>query len=94
MPTNDMPVVFLNPFNGKLDLMPVEMVNAYAPYTGLSLEGAARVAAIRDDEAATNLLLSVILDEHESEYAQVITPPEFSEGTAHDVLSVEPPALR
>lgn len=53
--------VFLNPITGKVEVMPIAMIGAYVPHAEhLRLEEAARVAAIRDDEAATNLLLSVI----------------------------------
>ena len=44
-----------------MDCMPLEMLGAYLPYgSHLKLEEAARVAAIRDDEAAANLALSAI----------------------------------
>lgn len=53
-------VVFINPITDKIETMPVAMIGAYVPdATHLCLEEAARVAAIRDDEAATNLLLSI-----------------------------------
>ena len=53
------PVMFLNPFNGRVDTMPVEMIGAYFPNgTELRLEEAARVACIRDTEAGVNLLES------------------------------------
>jgi len=58
-------VVFQNPITGRIEQMPVAMVRAYVEthmdfYTGLDLQKAAEVAAIRDDEAAQNLLLSVV----------------------------------
>jgi hypothetical protein len=66
--------------------MPVEMIAAYVPFaTFLRLEEAAKVAAIRDDEAATNLKLSAL----DTEY-QGATP----EGAGYDILAVEPPSLR
>lgn len=75
--------ILKNPVNVDLEQMPVAMVNAYVPYApGLRLEEAARVAAIRDDEAATNLLLS-INTEHQTE-----------EGAGFDRLAVEAPSLR
>ena len=53
-------VVFLNPITKLPSAMPVEMIAAYVPFASdLHLEEATKVAAIRDDEAATNLLLSV-----------------------------------
>lgn len=79
-------VLFIDPITGRVAAMPVEMVTAYVPFASdLKLEEAAKLAAIRDDEAATNLLLSVT-----TEY-QAETSPE---GTSHDRLSVEAPSLR
>lgn len=92
---DDAPVVYTDPITDEIELMPVEMITAYVPYASfLRPEEAAKVAAIRDDEAATNLLLSVILDEHDTEYQRVITPPELSDGVSFDRLGVEPPSLR
>jgi hypothetical protein len=55
------PAVFQNPITGQVEIMPVEMIGAYVPHMDhLNLEEAAKVAAIRDEEAATNLLLSVV----------------------------------
>lgn len=55
------PIAFRDPYHGQITTMPVEMVSAYVPYAfELDLEGAARVAAIRDAESATNLLLSIV----------------------------------
>ena len=54
------PVVYRNPFTSVITTMPAAMINAYVPYAQhLNLEEAARVASIRDDDAATNFLLSV-----------------------------------
>lgn len=79
------PVVFLHPINGHIDNMPIEMIAAYVPFAShLRLEEAARVACIRDEEAAVNLLESVT-----EQYSVSI-----SEGCGFDVLSVEPPSLR
>ena len=79
---------FFNPMTDHLDIMPVEMITAYVPFaTYLHLEEAARVAAIRDDEAATNLLLSM---DNDTEYLTLNLP----EGCGFDLLSVEPPSLR
>jgi len=79
------PVAFINPFNHRIELMPVEMISAYFPNdTVLYLEEAARVACVRDEEAAVNLLAS-------------FTEPysvSILEGCGHDELSVEPPSLR
>ena len=59
MVLNAMPVMFIDPFNGLVDTMPVEMIAAYVPFaTHLRLEEAARVACVRDKEGATNLLES------------------------------------
>lgn len=72
------PVVFINPITDKIEVMPVEMICAYVAFpSDLNLEEAARVAAIRDDEAATNLLLSMDID---TEYQ--------TEGTETDRLAV------
>ena len=58
-------VILKNPCTGELEQMPVAMVAAYMPYASyLHLEEAARVAAIRDDEAAVNLQLSCIDTEY------------------------------
>jgi hypothetical protein len=79
-------VPFINPFTGAFEKMPVEMIAAYCSYASfLRLEEAAKVAAIRDDEAATNLKLSCI----DTEYLGAIP-----EGAGFDILSVEPPSLR
>lgn len=77
---------FISPITQKLEIMPVAMITAYVPFAShLHLEEAAKVAAIRDDEAATNLLLSM-----DTEYLSEILP----EGTFTDILAVEPPSLR
>ena len=56
-----MDVIFVNPITNKIEIMPVAMIGAYVQHAEhLHLEEAAKIAAIRDDEAATNLLLSVI----------------------------------
>ena len=73
-------VILKNPVTRKLEQIPVAMIAAYVPFASfLHLEEAARVAAIRDDEAATNLLLSM-----DTEYLS----DQFSEGTGYDRLSV------
>jgi hypothetical protein len=80
-------VLFIHPITNRIAAMPVEMITAYVPYASdLHLEEAAKVAAIRDDEAATNLLLSIVLDEHDTEYQEVIALPE---GPSSDVLTAE-----
>lgn len=85
-------VVLKNPCTGALEQMPVAMVNAYVPFaTDLHLEDAARVAAIRDDESACNLLLSIVSVQHPealNEFEKIV------DGTAFDRLAVEPPSLR
>ena len=54
------PVVFVNPITNMIDVMPMEMIEAYTPYMEhLNLQDAARVAAIRDIDAANELLLSI-----------------------------------
>ena len=55
------PVVFMDPFTDAIATMPVEMISAYAPFPAehLHLEEAAIVAAVRDTDEATNLLLSI-----------------------------------
>ena len=85
MMTSAVPVVFINPFNAAIEYMPIEMIGAYFPNgTMLCLEEAAKVACIRDNEAAVNLM------------ASIAEPYSVSnlEGTGFDVLSVEPPSLR
>ena len=55
------PVLFLNPRTKLVDAMPLEMVQAYLPNgTDLNLEDAARVAFCRDEDAAVNLLDSIV----------------------------------
>ena len=77
---DEAPVIYTDPITDEIELMPIEMIAAYVPFsTYLRLEEAAKVAAIRDDEAATNLLLSM-----DTEYLS----DQFSEGTGYDRLSV------
>jgi len=76
------PVPFVDPFTQAIGAMPLEMVNAYVPYAPyLLLEEAAKVAAIRDEDEANSLLLSIRLS-------------PIPEGCTTDELSVEPPSLR
>lgn len=69
---NAAPVVFVNPITGMVDVMPMEMITAYVPHMTIGaqdkfgfevqtidLQDAARVAAIRDTDAANELLLSI-----------------------------------
>jgi len=71
-------VVFVNPMTGKIETMPAEMIAAYVvDATHLHLEEAAKVAAIRDEEAAMSLLLSM-----DTEYLMK------EEGSGFDRLSV------
>jgi len=78
-------VIFVNPITEKIEQMPLQMVCAYVPYVSyLDLETAAKVAAIRDEEAATNLLLSAA-----ERYSVSV-----SEGCELDILAIEPPSLR
>lgn len=80
------PVPFVNPITNTVDMMPLEMVQAYAPYAPyMRLEEAAKVAAIRDEENANTLLLSI-------RNVNLFVP--ITEGCGHDELSVEPPSLR
>lgn len=61
MVVSAMPVIFLNPRTNLVDAMPLAMVKAYLPNgTDLNLEDAARVAFVRDEEAAVNLLDSIV----------------------------------
>ncbi len=54
------PVAFINPFSGRVDQMPLEMITAYVyDFSFLYLEEAARVACIRNNDAAANLLESI-----------------------------------
>ena len=79
---------FIDPFTSHLAVMPMAMITAYVPFASfLHLEEAAKIAAIRDDEAAANLLLSMDID---TEYLSLTVP----EGAGYDRLSVEPPSLR
>jgi hypothetical protein len=84
-------ITYSNPFTGKMAQMPVAMVQAYVPDSDLRLEDAAKVACIRDDEAASNLLLSIVGVQHPEVLADL---ESILEGTATDRLSVEPPVLR
>ena len=80
------PVPFINPLTQVIAVMPLEMVQAYVPYAPyLRLEEAAKVAAIRDEDEANNLLLSI-------QQVNLFLP--IPEGCSHDELSVEPPSLR
>jgi len=80
------PVPYVNPFTQAVDMMPLEMVQAYVPFAShLNLEEAAKVAAIRDEENANTLLLSI-----RNVNLFVPTP----DGCEHDELSVEVPSLR
>ena len=66
-----MDAVFTNPITGKIETMPIAMIGAYVPHAShLNLAEAARVAAIRDDEAATNLLNSIMDTEYPCASAQ------------------------
>lgn len=77
------PVPFLNPITGKVEIMPVEMIGAYLPFQDhLCIEEAAKLAAVRDHEAATNLLLSVI-----DPVGEILT---HSEGLPVDETTIEP----
>lgn len=90
-------VVFRNPITNKPQAMPVQMVNAYVPYASdLELEEAAKVAAIRDDEAATNFLLSVIEAQEPGllRTFEALASLNYPEGASIDLLAVEPPSLR
>jgi hypothetical protein len=79
---DEAPVVFTDPMSGEIELMPIEMIAAYVPYASdLRLEEAAKVAAIRDDEAATNLKLSCA----DTEYLSFTLP----EGASLDTLAAE-----
>jgi hypothetical protein len=80
------PVPFVNPITNTVDMMPLEMVQAYVPFAShLNLEEAAKVAAIRDEENANPLLLSI-------RNVNLFAPT--TNGCGHDELSVEPPSLR
>lgn len=79
--------VFLNPVTGRIEVIPTEMIGVYVPYAEhLNLEQAARVAAIRDEEAAANLL--------DSATDSPLLSSGVDEGCGFDLLSVEPPSLR
>lgn len=90
MNVNDL-VPFINPYTNRMEIMPVEMISVYVPFAShLNMEQAARVTAIRDDEAAANLLLSIVSVLHpETNVFDMIL-----DGTGHDRLSIEPPSLR
>lgn len=81
-----MDVLFINPYTGKIEFMPIAMIGAYLPYgSHLKLEEAARVAVIKDDEAAANLALSAV----EIAHPETLAFEDFSQR-----LLVEPPSLR
>lgn len=85
MVINATPVPFVNPFTQAFDVMPLDMVQAYVPYAShLNLEDAAKVAAIRDEDEASTLLLSIWQNDLQA----------HPEGCGYDELSVEPPSLR
>ena len=74
-----MPVVFFDPYTKEVQVMPVEMICTYVPYAcHLHIEEAARVAQIRDQEAAQNLK-----DSATDDYSVGV-----DEGTGYDRLSV------
>lgn len=83
-----LPVVYRNPFTGAVEMMPAEMVkaNLYSFTHPINLEDAARIAYKRDDENATNFLLSV-------QECAVLSMP-MSEGSNADLLTIQPPSLR
>ena len=83
-----LPVVYRNPFTGEVEMMPAEMVkaNLYSFTHPINLEDAARIAYKRDDENATNFLLSV-------QDCAVLSMP-MSEGSNADLLTIQPPSLR
>lgn len=79
---DEAPVIYTDPITDEVELI-IEMITTYCPYaTFLRLEEAAKVAAIRDSEAADNLLQSI-----HTEYLE-------SDGTGTDFLAIEPPSLR
>jgi hypothetical protein len=85
-------VVFLNPITKRMAAMPTEMIAAYVPFASdLHLEEAAKVAAIRDDEAAANLLLSIVGVQHPEVLGEF---ESITDGTFFDRSAVEPPSLR
>lgn len=78
------PVPFVNPFNQAFETMPLAMVNAYVPYAShLNLKEAAKVAAIRDEENATTLLLSI---KQVNLFAPIVEEADY--------LTIQPPSLR
>ena len=86
MVTSAIPVIFINPINSQIEEMPIEMIGAYFPNgTMLCLEEAAKVACVRDHDAAANLLESCFTIRYSVSNL---------EGTGFDVLGVEPPSLR
>jgi len=77
------PVVYLDPQTGEPEIMPIEMLQAYVPYSeGMNLFDAARLANMRDREAA-NALLQSITD-------AVGIPPYPIDEEIINVLSVKP----
>ena len=83
-----LPVVYRNPFTEAVEMMPAEMVkaNLYSFAHPINLEDAARIAMKRDEENATNFLLSV-------QDCSVLSMP-MSEGSNADLLTIQPPSLR
>ena len=74
--------IFTNPITGHVEQMPIEMIGAYVPHAEyLHLEEAAKVTAVRDEEAAANLI------PFDTEYL-VVSPLDV------DRLAVQPPSLR
>ena len=75
-------VIFTNPITGHVEQMPIAMIGAYVPFADhLHLEEAAKVAAVRDEEAAANLI------PFDTEYG-VVSPLDV------DRLAIQPPSLR
>ena len=83
--TSSIPVLFINPVTKAPDQMPVEMISAYVfDSTGLRPEDAAKLATIRDLDAAENFRLS----------AMECLLLSSDVGCGYDPLAIEPPSLR
>ena len=81
-------VVYRHPFTGVVSTMPAGMIeaNLYSFGPPLNLEDAARIAHKRDEENATNFLLSV-----EDACSPILSINAISEGSPFDLLTIQPP---
>ncbi len=86
---NTTPVMYITP-DERISSMPLGMLITLVPNSSLyTLEHAAKLAHVRDEYEADNLLASITGD-----IDLLSIPYPISEGFARDELSVEPATLR